>query len=66
MSDLNNLLSQVKGKPVKETQAVVPIYGGSFVCQECDEETNSASHYVKEEKLRWTCSSGHVSSVSFK
>ena len=66
MSDLNSLLGQIKVKPIKESQSVVPVYGGSFVCQECDEEMNSASHYVKEEKLKWTCSQGHLSSVSFK
>jgi len=66
MSDLNNILDQIKGKPVKKVQEVVPVYNGSFICQECDEEVNNASHYVKEEKLKWTCSLGHLSSVSFK
>jgi hypothetical protein len=66
MSDLNNILGQVKVRPMNKVQEVVPVYGGSFICQECNEEVNNASHYVKEEKLKWTCSTGHLSSVSFK
>jgi len=66
MSNLNNLLNQVKGKNIKNEQEVVPVYGGSFLCQECEEEVNNASHYVKEEKLKWTCTKGHLSSVKFK
>jgi hypothetical protein len=66
MSDLNSVLGQVKGKPVKKSQEVIPVYGGSFICQECEEEVSNASHYVKEEKLKWTCSVGHISSVNFK
>ena len=66
MSDLNNLLGQIKGNTKRKVDEVVPVVGGTFVCQECNEECENASHYVKEEKLKWTCSKGHVSSVNFK
>jgi hypothetical protein len=66
MSDLNNILGQVKGTVKKESQEVVPVVGGSFVCQECSEEVENASHYVKKEKLMWVCSEGHISSIVFK
>ena len=65
MPDLNDILSNVKSKK-KETQATIPVVGGTFACQECYEEVDNATHDVKKEILKWICSEGHVSTVKFK
>jgi len=71
MPDLNDFLSEAsKSKSVKEEELIIdsdlPVFGGTFQCQECSKEVNSAMFKSKEEKLTWTCPDGHVSSVPFK
>jgi len=68
MTDLNDFINQVA--PDKKEDFVIdedlPVVGGSFMCQECNAEMNTAFFKHKEEKLTWTCPTGHVSSVPFK
>jgi len=71
MPDLNVFINDVAEdkKEVAEELIIdsdVPVFGGTFQCQECDKEVNSAMFKAKEEKLTWTCPTGHVSSVPFK
>jgi|GEM_PF-4738937 hypothetical protein len=69
MPDLNDFLTN-KEPESKNTEMYIdediPVVGGSFMCQECNAELNTAFFKHKEEKLVWTCPLGHVSSVPFK
>lgn len=68
MPDLNDFINQVA--PDSKTELVfeedLPVAGGTFECQECGQEVYSAFFKHKEERLTWTCSRGHISSVPFK
>ena len=68
LSDFINNVSSEKENVLEELiiDSDVPVFGGTFQCQECEKEVNSAMFRSKEEKLSWTCPAGHVSSVPFK
>ena len=61
MTSLENFLNKTKSRPVNKMEPA----SGSFTCQheDCDEVINDGYIDRHNNRLHWTCSNGHESSV---